>query len=343
MDKKQTLEPIEVSTQNDINFVKEHYPTRQKIKFTCIYCGKLGIRQMRHVYYITDLSCPYCKQRNTLKSLYSNPENRLNAKLKREETCLQRYGVKHVLQCDEFKKKSEETCLRNYGVKHNSQSDIIKQKVREHTDYDLIVEKSRQTCIQKYGVESVNSTDWKKQKIKDTIKSKYGPEYESTSQLQFVINKSRFTRFTKWGSWNPPTICKFRRKNIYMDGLYFDSSWELCFYMYYRDHNLYINCHTNDYFTYVFNNNLHHYYPDFKIGSYFIEIKGDHFFDGDKMICPFDRSLDQKFEAKHQCMLKNNVIILKSTDICFYVNYVVNHYPNDFLKRFNIKPLIKNS
>lgn len=42
-----------------------------------------------------------------------------------------------------------------------------------------------------------------------------------------------------------------------------------------------------------------------------IEIKGDHFFrDNDPskdMICPFDRSKDMLFEAKHQCMIENNI------------------------------------
>ena len=45
------------------------------------------------------------------------------------------------------------------------------------------------------------------------------------------------------------------------------------------------------------------------------EVKGDQFFDGDKMINPYDRSQDGLYEAKHQCMIKNNIIILKENDI----------------------------
>ena len=44
-------------------------------------------------------------------------------------------------------------------------------------------------------------------------------------------------------------------------------------------------------------------------------MKGDHFFDGDKMINPYDRTQDGLFESKHQCMLDNNVIILRREDI----------------------------
>ena len=41
------------------------------------------------------------------------------------------------------------------------------------------------------------------------------------------------------------------------------------------------------------------------------------FFDGDKMICTYNRNdyMDGLFEAKHQCMLKNGVIILRKSNL----------------------------
>jgi hypothetical protein len=33
------------------------------------------------------------------------------------------------------------------------------------------------------------------------------------------------------------------------------------------------------------------------------------------MICPYDRGQDGLYEAKHQCMLNNGVIILRRVDI----------------------------
>ena len=54
----------------------------------------------------------------------------------------------------------------------------------------------------------------------------------------------------------------------------------------------------------------------------YFEIKGDHFFKdknyNNKMICPFDHSQDALYEAKHQCMLKNNVIIITSTEYIMF-------------------------
>ena len=33
------------------------------------------------------------------------------------------------------------------------------------------------------------------------------------------------------------------------------------------------------------------------------------------MISSYDRSQDEKYESKHQCMIENNVIILRGKDI----------------------------
>ena len=72
------------------------------------------------------------------------------------------------------------------------------------------------------------------------------------------------------------------------------------------------------------------YHPDFKICNRIVEIKGDQFFrinestGKEEMFCQYGRKklgeekwnwLCGKFEAKHQCMLKNNVVILRDDNI----------------------------
>ena len=42
-----------------------------------------------------------------------------------------------------------------------------------------------------------------------------------------------------------------------------------------------------------------------------------------------DHSYDERYEAKHQCMLKNNVKILKTTDYMKYIDYVKSKYGKD--------------
>jgi len=53
------------------------------------------------------------------------------------------------------------------------------------------------------------------------------------------------------------------------------------------------------------------------------------------MINPFDRTQDAKYEAKHQCMIKNNVKILTDTKI--YENYIKNKYGKTYLDSFKRK------
>ena len=72
------------------------------------------------------------------------------------------------------------------------------------------------------------------------------------------------------------------------------------------------------------------YHPDFLINGKLFEVKGDQFFrinestGKEEMFCPYGRKklgeerwnwLCKKFEAKHQCMIKNNVLILRDKDI----------------------------
>lgn len=82
----------------------------------------------------------------------------------------------------------------------------------------------------------------------------------------------------------------------------------------------------------------------FIVEGQLVELKGDHFFDeSGKMINPFrypewsDEQYEQacaQYEAKYQCMLKNNVRILRSDDYGQYVKYVEQKYGKDFLRQF---------
>ena len=217
-----------------------------------------------------------------------------------------------------------------------------KRKIKEHTDYKKRNETTKKHALEKYGVDSVNKLAWKIEKTKQSIKKKYGENVESTSQLEWVKDKQRKTRVAKWGRFLSPNASKTRRKQIYFDNLYFDSTWELCFYIYYNDHNLKIEYHSGDKFEYSINNKVHYYFPDFKIGAFYVEIKGDQFFDvNGNFICPYNRDLDRMFAAKHDCMINNNVRILTGEDMKFYINYVLKNYPDEFIKKYNIsKPHI---
>lgn len=50
------------------------------------------------------------------------------------------------------------------------------------------------------------------------------------------------------------------------------------------------------------------------------------------MQCPFDHSYDGQAEAKHQCMLNNNVLIIRGSEYKVAVDYFNSKYnKNDYL------------
>ena len=110
-------------------------------------------------------------------------------------------------------------------------------------------------------------------------------------------------------------FAKNHRKKIIYNDISFDSSWEVIVCEYCEKNNLSYEYQPEIQFKYYYNDKQHIYQPDFLIEGKLYEVKGDHFFDGDKMINPDDRTQDGLFESKHQCMLDNNVIILRREDI----------------------------
>ena len=219
---------------------------------------------------------------------------------KAEITNKQKYGTSCTLLNADIKKKTEKTMLKKYGVKNALQSDIIQNKKNNTmlekygdiapTRVPEFIEKSKATCLQKYGVTYAIQLETIKEKRRQTIKDRFG------------------------GSHAP-------NKVYFYDNEYFDSSWELAFYIYHKLNG--ISIYRNiDPILYEFDNKTHRYYPDFLVNGQLYEIKGDQFFKEDgTMICPFDHKLDELYEAKHQCGIRNNVIFLKRVDIEKYIKY----------------------
>lgn len=211
-----------------------------------------------------------------------------NIKNKRKETCLERYGVEYNFQSEETKEKARKTCLKRYGVEVSSQSEVVKEK-QFNTNYKKygtkcslqnkeVAEKARQTLLKNWGVDNISKSDYFKNEIVPFINYNAGVD-------------------------------------IYYDDYHFDSSWELAYYKYLKENNIEFIFHPKEFFEYEYNGKKHIYRPDFKVQETFVEIKGDFFFENEKMINPFDRSQDGIFEAKHQCMIKNKVNILKKSDL----------------------------
>ena len=84
---------------------------------------------------------------------------------------------------------------------------------------------------------------------------------------------------------------------------------------------------------YIFDGKCHQYMPDFIVEGQVVEIKGDHFFKEDgTMQNPYDHSLDPLYEAKHQCMLANNVKIIKVSEMKDVLDYICSKYGKNYVK-----------
>ena len=178
--------------------------------------------------------------------------------------------------------------------------------------------KTKKTCLKLYGKVSYAQTDESKERIRRTTFERYGVEcYAKTKESKEKARKTCLDRYgeicySKTYDWSSK-----RRKRIKYDGLTFDSSWEVKVYQYCKENNIPCEYQPNIQFEYEYDGKTHIYQPDFLINGKIYEVKGNQFFDDDKMICSYNRNEydDGIAESKHQCMLKNNVIILKEDDV----------------------------
>lgn len=252
------------------------------------------------------------KVKQTIEETYgiSNLMYSEQIKDKIKATCMNKFGVENVFASDYGKERRKETCIKKYGAEYTLQSPQLVEKVKttmkERYDNEnfINVEKIKQTKKEKYGDENYNNTI----KHAETCNIRYG--VDSYSQTEEFMHK--------------------RKHKYIIDGLYFDSKPEIAFYIYHRDKHSNITREPKALF-YIFEDSQHIYYPDFSINGVLYEIKGNHFFENGKMINPFDRNQDDLYEAKHQCMLENNVTII--TDCTPYIDYVKTIYGKTYLNQ----------
>lgn len=252
---------------------------------------RFGVENAMHNEFIKEKVRQTCIKKYGVGSTFESKEIQEKSK----QTCMQRYGVHFPMQSKKIQEKSKQTCLKNFGVEYPTQSDEVK-------------EKSRATCLKKYGVEISSLNKEVQEKAKQTCLEKYGVECFFQSDI----------------------FKKFRQINYIYNGISFDSSWELAFYIYYNDHNFKV-IRTPCSIDYSYEGTEHKYFPDFKIKNRIFEIKGPQFFnENGELINPYDSSENIRTAAKHKCMLENNIIIIK--DCSKYLDYVNNKYGKDFLK-----------
>lgn len=260
---------------------------------------------------------------------------------KMKATNLKRYGVENPFQAEQFKEKSRQTCLAKYGVDCYAKTEESRKATGVRLNSPEIMEKRFATNLEKYGSTCPMQSEENKEKIKKTFLEKYGQEaYMGSEDFK---QKVKETVKEKYGVDNVSQLeevkdlkRKGRGARYNYDNHFFDSSWELAFYYFLKKKGVDFEFQPVDArIDYMYNGEKHTYYPDFKVGNQIVEIKGDQFFDENgKMINPFDRSQDELFEAKHQCMLQNNVRILTEKELDKIIDLAYNELGD--LKQFRI-------
>lgn len=284
-----------------------HVYRRQRYPKTCsVSCGLKNSQELRKKLSLERYGVENPKQLQKSKDNYKNimieryggytfQSKELLQKV--SKTNLERYGVKVAGANKELHKKNIKTCLKRYGVEHTS-------KIKENRD------KAKKTNLLRYGNENYNNL----KQIRHTCLERYGVEN--------------------------PTQChdirvKQQKRYIYNE-INFDSSWEIAYYIWLSDNNIKFEYQPDILIKYKYKGKTYTYSPDFKVNDKLIEIKGDQYFNknGTRMICPYDHTLDGKFNAKFKCMLKNNVYILRYNDIKQYLYYINNKYGIMYLQNF---------
>ena len=198
------------------------------------------------------------------------------------------HGVRSMLELSDVRELGHQKLFDDYGVNSPSELDWVKEKIRSAHLSDETVEKTKQTCQERYGF------DWYQQ----------SPEY----------HKKAHKRYT-----NPK----------YPD-MTFATSWEFKVYDFLTENGIVFQYQPAIAIPYEYNGKTHYYHPDFKVGDRIVEVKGDQFFrineetGKEEMFMPWRKpgmsdseysNACEKEEAKHQCMIANNVIILRNNEI----------------------------
>jgi hypothetical protein len=192
------------------------------------------------------------------------------------------------------------------------------------------------TCQKKYHATWVTQCKYFKKKSEKTCLKKFGGK--NPFQNEEIKKKCRQTCLKNFGveisSQNHDIRVKQQRRYMY-NGIHFDSSWEIAYYIWLTDNKIKFEYQPDMKFEYEYKNKNYVYIPDFKINNKLIELKGDQFFKEDgTMQNPFDSSQNELYEFKHQFMLSNHVKILRFNDIKPILAYVESKYGKNYLAQF---------
>lgn len=329
-------EPIILLSDNQLLELKQVFNRNQPVTYNCSICGKTVKSTLRWMTTFTK-PCSSCASKKAIRDKYG-VNNAFQLKIVKEKirkTCKEKYGSEIAAQSDIVKERIKKTCKEKYGTDCVLSSKEIRNKIKTTNleKYGCTApipfgsEKYKKIIEAKYNVSNVSQLESVKLKKEQTSMSNF--ETKNPFSSKEIKEKIKKTLIEKYGVEHPlqfPDFFKKSKSKFVYENLKFDSSWELAFWIYNKNFLKNNILREPCKFIYVYDDKTFLYYPDFQIGDLFFEIKGDHFFENEKLINPWDRSLDGKMEAKQKCMADHKVNILKYNDLKLALDYVSNKY-----------------
>ena len=135
---------------------------------------------------------------------------------KREQTCLERYGVTNVAKVPEFMmdnaEKSKVTCLERYNCEHASQLDSVKEqivktfranhngmtasqlpgvgeKISQRRGSKEVIQQAEKTCLERYNVRYVSQRPEFSSQIRATKLERYGDETYNNKEKEYETRR----------------------------------------------------------------------------------------------------------------------------------------------------------
>lgn len=219
--------------------------------------------------------------------------------------------------------------LERYGSINNRQK-MEKTKIERYGDPNYNNwEKSHETKQERYGDPNFNNIS----KAKETSLQKYG--VDNVSKLPATVEKIKSTNLKRRGvefpSQDPEVIKKMRessKKKYMYEGMSFDSSWELAFYIMNKDAGHKV-VREPIMIPYESRGVTYYYIPDFSVNGALYEMKGSQLIKDDVWV-PSPESLrvtddpealKEKMRDKQRCAEANNVEVIDHVKIKPYLLY----------------------
>lgn len=225
---------------------------------------------------------------------------------------------KHLFEIGKYKKTCSDECAKKLSsLNTNKEIKTIKQKenyLKKKENGEVVSFNKGKRLVNGHYIYDPNYFKPFNEKCKycgkvinSPIRKYCSKECRKADMHNFL---SLLAKKNNFGGYHPNSI-KNHKKGTYL-GLHFDSSWELAFIVYCKEHNMNIS-RFKGYRTYQINGEIKKYYPDFTVDNKHYEIKGYY---------------DEFAKQKH---LQNpDIILLKRNEMKKYVEYTKNKYGENF-------------